>query len=105
MSCADLLQEVLGQQRNVGGPLAQRRQLDVDHVDAVEEVLTETAFGDRFAQVFVGGQDHARVDREGLRAADLLELQILQHPQQLDLHAGRGGGDLVERRLCRRRPA
>ena len=29
-------------------------------------------------------------------AANLLELEVLQDPQQLDLHAGTGGGDFIE---------
>ena len=40
---AKLVEKRLGQQRNVAPPLPQRRQLDVDHVDAVVQVLAEPA--------------------------------------------------------------
>ena len=102
---ADLAEEMLGQQGDVGNAVAQAGQLDVDHVDAIVQVLAETAFGHRPAQVLVRGQDHAGIDLEGLRAADLLELQVLQDAEQLDLHAGTGRGDLVEEDRARRRPA
>ena len=90
------VQEVPGQERDVGNPLAQRRQLDVDHVDPVEEVLAESTLGDQLGQVIVGGQDHPGVDGEGLVAADLLELEVLEDAEQLDLHRGTGGADLVQ---------
>ena len=93
---ADLLQEAVGQQRDVARPRAQRRQLDVDHVDAVVQVLAEAAFGDGPRQVFVRGQHDADVDLERLGAADLLELQLLQHAEQLHLHGRAGGADFVE---------
>ena len=93
---ADLLQEMLGQQRNVGDALAQRRQFDVDHVDAVVEILAESPVGHHPAEVVVRGQDHARIDVERLRAADLLELEVLQHAKQFDLHGRAGRADFVE---------
>ena len=37
----ELVQEVLQQQRQVAAPLAQRRDLDVEHVEPVVEVLAE----------------------------------------------------------------
>ncbi len=41
-----LLNEVLDQRRNVVAPLAQRRDLDRDHVEAIEQILLELAVGD-----------------------------------------------------------
>ena len=94
---ADLLQERLWPAAGCRSrATAQRRQLDVDHVDAIVQILAEAAFGDRFGQVFVRGQDHADVDFERLRAADRLELQLLQHAEQLHLHRRAGGADFVE---------
>ena len=42
-----LREEVLGEQRDVLAPLAQRRQRDRDDVDAVEQVLAEPPVGDQ----------------------------------------------------------
>ena len=86
----------MGQERNVARAAAQRRQLDVDHVDAIVQILAEAAFGNRLRQLFVRRQDHADIDLERLGAADLLELQLLQHAEQLHLHRRAGGADFVE---------
>ena len=47
-------QEVRGEQRDVLAPLAQRRQADLDGVDAEQQVLAEAAGRDLRAQVGVG---------------------------------------------------
>ena len=64
------------QQRDVRDPLANRRQLDIDYVDPIVQVLPEAPFGHQLAQVFVRGQDHSCVDVQGLVAADRLELPV-----------------------------
>src|SRR5690606_9227002 len=94
---ADLLQKRMGQQRYVARPGSQWRQFDVDHVDAIEQILPEAAFRNQLREVLVRGQDHANVDFVRLRAADRLELQLLQHAQQLHLHRRTGGADLIEK--------
>ena len=47
-------------------------------------------------EVAVGRRDDADVDLDRLAAADALELALLQHAQQLDLHLQRQVADLVE---------
>jgi alpha-D-ribose 1-methylphosphonate 5-triphosphate synthase subunit PhnL len=96
-------EKVLRQQRNVLAPLAQRRQLRRDHVEAVVQVLAELAAGDRLLQVAVGGRDDAHVDLARSVAADGPHLAFLQHAQQLDLQLQRHVADLVEEQRCRRR--
>ena len=54
-----LLDEVVGEQRDVGLALAQRRQVDRVDVQPVVEVLAEAALLDRRLEVLVGGRDHA----------------------------------------------
>ena len=58
----ELREEVPDQQRDVVGALAQRRQLDREHVQPVEEVAPEPPLGDLLLQVAVGGRDQAHVD-------------------------------------------
>src|SRR4029079_4764537 len=74
---ADLVEKRVGQERNVARPAAQRRQLDVYHIDAVVQILSEAALGNGLGQVFVRGEDDADVDFERLRAANGFELQFL----------------------------
>ncbi len=88
---------MLGQERDIAGPLAQGRQFDVDHVDAVEEILAEAALGHRLRQVVVRGENDARIDAMRLIPADGFELELLQHAQQLHLQARAGGADFVEK--------
>ena len=56
------LQEPARQHGDVVAALAQRRQADGDHVQAVVEVLAEAAGADLVLQVPVGGGEHADVD-------------------------------------------
>ena len=93
---AELLEEVLHQQRNVVAPLAQRGQLHRDHVEAIEEILAERALGDHLREIGVGRGDDADVDLDGVRVADALELALLQHAQQLRLQRRAHRPDLVE---------
>ena len=63
----ELLQEVLHQQRQVPLALAQRRDVDVQHVQPVVEVLAEQAARDALFEVAVGGRDDAHVDPQATR--------------------------------------
>ncbi len=89
-------QHVVDQRRHVLGPLAQRRQLDRHHAQAVEEVLAKAPGGDVVGQAPVGGGDDPGVDRDRLRAPQPLHRALLERAQQLGLGRRRELGDLVE---------
>ena len=57
----ELRDERAGQRQDVLGPLAQRRDVELDHVQPVEQVLAEAARLDLLFQVAVGGGEDARV--------------------------------------------
>ena len=95
-SLAVLLEEVLRQQRNVLVPLAQRRQLHGDDVQAVEEILAELPLLHHLAQLDVRRGDDPDVDLDRLDAAEAHELALLDHAQQLGLRLERDVADLVE---------
>jgi hypothetical protein len=76
--------------------LAQRREAQREHVEAVVEILAEAALGDRAGEVDVGGGEDADVDPDGAVAADGLEGALLQDAQQLGLGVDRELADLVE---------
>ena len=93
----ELLEEELHQQRQVALALAQRRDVDVEDVEAVVEVLAEQARRDHaLLQVAVGRGDDAHVDAHRLVGAQRLDHPLLQHAQQLGLRGHRHLGDLVE---------
>ena len=81
-----MAEEMRGQQRDVAEALAQAGHADRYDVDAVVKVLAEFLLGDELGEIDVAREDHACVDRRRLRTADRLELPLLQHAQQLDLH-------------------
>ena len=84
------------EQRDVVLALAQRRQLDRDDVQAVEEILAELALLHHLPQIDVGRGDDAHVDLDRLHAAEPHELALLDHAQQLGLRLERDVADLVE---------
>ena len=84
------------EQRDVVLAIAQRRQLDRDHVEAVEEILAELPFLHHLPQVDVGRGDDADVDLDRLHAAEPHEVALLDHAQQLGLRLERDVADLVE---------
>ena len=91
-----LAEEVVDQHDQVVPAVAQRGQLDGDHVEPVEEVGAEVAAADFLLEVAVGCRDDPHVDRDRLGGADRNHLALLQHPQQLDLQRRRHLADLVQ---------
>ena len=92
----ELLQEVVAEERDVVGALAQGRDADDDRVDAVEEVLAEGAGGDAGLEVLVGRGDQAEVHRGRPAAADALDFVGLEDAQELGLDGRRQRPDLVQ---------
>ena len=90
------LQKLLDEQQQVVPPLAQRRQVQRDHVEAVEEVGAEVAPPHLLLEVAVGGGDDPNVHRDRLGGADRDHFPLLQHAQQLHLERGRHLAHFVE---------
>ncbi len=93
-----LAQKMAGQNGNVLAPLAQGRQMDVDHVQPVEEVLAEPSGHDLFLQILVRGCHQTKIHGNGLGPSDPLDDPFLQHAQELDLHLLRQLADLVQKK-------
>jgi hypothetical protein len=87
---------VLDQEGDVVGVLAQRRQHQGDHRQAVVEILAEAAPLDLPGQRAVGGGHDAHVHHPGLVRAQPPHLAALQHAQQLRLQLEGQLADLVE---------
>ena len=86
------------QRLNVLGPLPERRHVEVDDAQPVQEVFAELAGGDELVQVAIGGGDHANVDtRLRVVGPDRLDLAVLEKPQQQRLHAQAHLADFVEK--------
>ena len=77
MTSALALGEVAGQDGDVAPALAQRRERDGEHIEAIEQILAELTLSHHALQVSVGGGDDADIDHNGIGAADALELLLL----------------------------
>ena len=94
---AELFEEVLDQQRNVFAPVAQRRQIDVDDVEPVVEILAEFLFFHHLAQVGIGGRQNPHVHLHHFVRAERREFLLLNHAQQLRLRFRPDGAHFVEK--------
>src|SRR5205085_8605356 len=85
------------EQVHVAQAVAQRRELELEHRDAKEQILAERALLHELAQVLVRGREQAEVAAKGARAAHALEGVLLQHAQELGLSLGAELRHLVEK--------
>src|SRR6266404_549774 len=90
------IHEVLDKKRDIGDAFAQRRHLDREHVQPVEEVGPEGVVLDRGLQIPIGGGDDPHVDLDRPARTDALELPLLEHPQERKLGVRRQIADLIE---------
>src|SRR5712692_2569978 len=92
----DLAHEVLHEERDVLAPLPERRHVDGQYIETIEEVVAERPLAHRLAEIDVGGGEHAHVDRDRPHAAHPLHLALLEHAEQARLEIEAQGADLVE---------
>ena len=94
---AELLHEVPDQQRNIFGPLAQRRDADGKHVEPIVQIGAELLLAHHRFQIAIGRRDQPRIGAQRPRRAQPLELALLQNAQQLRLQLQRHLADLVQK--------
>ncbi len=78
-------------------PRAQRRQLQADHIQPVEQVLAEPALAHRLLQVHIGRRNDPHIHLDLLRPAQMHKPPVLQHAQDLRLHIHPHRANLVEK--------
>jgi len=91
------LQEMHEEEDNIPAALAERRDVDVDDVQPVIEVLPESVLGNRLLKVLVRRGDKADVDSTGCLTADGEHFLLLNGPEDLYLDRGKGVSDLIEK--------
>src|SRR5690625_6167098 len=89
-------QKVLGQRNNVFGALAQRRNVQLNHVDAVVEVFAKFMVANGRFKVAVGGGNQPDVDGGFFGGANRANAFFLQRAQQLGLKGGRHVANFVK---------
>ena len=88
---------MVNQDRQILGPLAQRRDAQCHGVDAVQEVVTKAALVHEFLDVLVRGSDNTDVGLKCARAADGAVLATIQEAQQTHLHRTRHLAELIQK--------
>ena len=93
---AQFLHHALGDGDDVAAALAERRKIDDDGVEAVEQVAAELAARRTLLDRGIGGGDDLDVDRPVARAADGADHAVLERLQELCLLEQRQLADFVE---------
>ena len=101
---SEVAHDVLDQRRQIGEPLAQRRQPHLDDRQPVVEVGAELVGAHLLAQAAVGGGDQPHVHRHVVVGADAPDLAPLQHAQQLGLQVDASARRSRRGTPCRRWP-
>ena len=89
--------KAIGQGQDVFAAFAQRRQVQGDDVEAIEQVFAEAAVAHHVFKVEVGGRQNAHIGPAGDRVADTLVFLVLNETQQLWLQGQRKVADLIEK--------
>src|SRR5215471_630266 len=88
--------EILYEQWNIFRSLPQRRNLDWEDIQPVEEILAKGSRRDGGLQITIRCRDQANVYLDRMIAPHPLEFPLLQHPQERDLHFHRKFADLIQ---------
>src|SRR5271155_3579594 len=93
---AEFLQERIHQNGYVRFPFAQRRNLDLHHVQTKEEILAKGSRTHRSVQIAIRRRNNARRKRYALRRTHWPHFLLLQRAQQLGLHVKRQVANFIE---------
>jgi hypothetical protein len=94
---AVMVDEMFGQCFNILGPsLAQRRQGDLNNVQAVEQIFAEPVEFNHFIEVHMGCGDNSGIGAYGPARTYALYLSCLQNPEQFNLHVMRHIANFIQ---------
>lgn len=91
------IEEMLGNQGDVTSSLTERRQMDIDHIEPVEEVLTKAALLNFRGQIPVGCGDDPDIDMDQFLSTDAADDTFLNDPEQFLLQSRRGVADFIQK--------
>ncbi len=93
---ANLLEEMVHQNREVIGPLAQWRKRNRHHIQTIIQILTELPFLHHFPQIAACRSEDAHFHLAIFVAADWRNRQCLQYTQKLGLQTEFKIADLID---------
>src|SRR5215469_10626893 len=91
-----------GQAWNFGGSFAQRRDVYLDDIETVVEIVAKALLLDQLFEILVGRGDDANIHPDGHGAPYPLESFFLQEVQQLRLNRRREIADFIEQHAAPR---
>src|SRR6202035_459555 len=91
-----LSNEIFHECGNNGFPFAQGRQINREDIQPVVQIFAEFTILSHSLQVLVGRSDNANIDSRCARAADCLELALLEHTEELRLKFKRHVSNFIE---------
>jgi hypothetical protein len=91
------LHEVLDQHRNVFFPFPERRHIDWENIQPVEEVGAKGSGSNRSRQIAVGSGDNSNISRNGAAASHSFKLAVLDDAKQRNLRFRRKFADFIEK--------
>src|SRR5580704_7011444 len=91
-----MLREVADEEGYIFGALTQRRNIDREDVETVEQIRTEFLIFYHHIEVAIGRRNQPGLRVERARVAEPLKLTLLEHPQELWLQFEWDLADLVE---------
>ena len=90
-------QKMYGERRDIFTALAQRRHMNLDRVEAKQEVFAELARSACCLKIAIGGGDQADIDLSRSRGSQPLDLTRFEHAQQFCLLPEGYIADLVQK--------
>src|SRR4029077_12509148 len=90
-------QEMREERGNIFAAVAQRRQEQVNDIQAMVKIFAEAAFTNEGEEFHVGSGDDADIDFNLLGAAETHEFALLNYAEELGLSLRANGGDFVEK--------
>ncbi len=89
--------EVADERGNILLPFSQGRHMYGEHPQAVVKIAAECARGDHLRQIAICGGHETNIHARRMRAAQPLELLLLQHAQKFGLQFERNISDFVQK--------
>ena len=96
MLCVDVAQNVFHQKRDVVLVLAQRRQIDMKHIQPEIQVLSQLPAGHRFLRILVCCRKHAHIHRRLAFASQPPYFAVFQNAQKFRLRRRGHLSDFVQ---------
>ena len=88
---------MFGQEQDIRAAFAERREMNMKHLQSIEEVLTKARLLHECKKIFVGRRNQPDIDALPFGAAERLYFMILEDAKEFGLHGKRHIADFFEK--------